>query len=179
MYFQLWSPWCRWNKLAILKALWCLGNIWVVYEDDEIALSLYTVAMGVHMWRAECLVGIADIFQRRGRTSESAQLLTEAKPLFEPALQSSRIVQLDARLAALAKTRTEEEQEKWKKMGTTEMVTITSITQNSNQSHNNEDGSIEVKVQITPNSMGHPIFSSGEKSGLIRRSQNRGNSNGE
>jgi hypothetical protein len=50
---------------------------------------------------------------------------------------------------------------------------------NSNQSNNNEDGSIEVKVQITLNSVDHPIFSSGKKSDLIRCSQNHWNSNGE
>jgi hypothetical protein len=57
------------TKLATMKALCCLGQLFNAEGDDETAFSLFTVAldaftfMDSHRWRAYCMVHIADIYQ--------------------------------------------------------------------------------------------------------------------
>ncbi|KAJ6555052.1 hypothetical protein DFH09DRAFT_1318549 [Mycena vulgaris] len=63
------------NKLAIMKALHSFGNMFVAFEDDETALSLFRIAflgfksMGIHRWRADCESRIKAILDRQGGLS--------------------------------------------------------------------------------------------------------------
>ncbi|KAJ7126024.1 hypothetical protein C8R44DRAFT_118563 [Mycena epipterygia] len=49
------------NKLALVKALYCFGNIFAAFDDDDSALSLLRIAfdgftfMEIHRWRAKCV----------------------------------------------------------------------------------------------------------------------------
>jgi hypothetical protein len=76
-----------------------------VEGDDETALSLFNVAldgftfMGVHHWRADCMVQIADILVNRGEVMKAVGLWKAARPLFERSSQMKDVIQLDAKLA--------------------------------------------------------------------------------
>ncbi|KAJ7237341.1 hypothetical protein C8J57DRAFT_127240 [Mycena rebaudengoi] len=93
------------NKLSIMKALHCLGIIFLAEGDDSTALSLLQVALDgltfidVHQWRADCMVHMGDIFQHQGKITESAELWKTARTLFERSLQSKDVNQIDARLS--------------------------------------------------------------------------------
>ncbi|KAJ7690808.1 hypothetical protein B0H17DRAFT_1134079 [Mycena rosella] len=77
------------NKLSIMKALRCLGQIAGAEGDDSTASSLFQVAldgftfMDVHWWRADCMVRIGEISIGRGELSESRRLFESARVLFE------------------------------------------------------------------------------------------------
>jgi hypothetical protein len=93
------------NKLTIMKALYCLGQIFVAQKDDETALSLFTVALeglaflDVHYWRACCMDQIADIRECRGEILESVELWKAARPLFQRSSQAKDVVRIDRKLA--------------------------------------------------------------------------------
>ncbi|KAJ7499990.1 hypothetical protein FB451DRAFT_48875 [Mycena latifolia] len=95
------------NKLTVMKALHCLGIIFLAQGDDDTALSLFEVAldgftfMDVHRFRGDCLAHMADIFQRRGDVIKSVELLKAARPLFERSSQAKNVAQIDARLSAV------------------------------------------------------------------------------
>ncbi|KAJ7095552.1 hypothetical protein C8R44DRAFT_989482 [Mycena epipterygia] len=95
------------ERIAITHALRCLGQIFVAQGDDETALSLFRVAldeltrMDVHWWRADCMVRIADIFERRTDVSKSVKLWKAARPLFERSLQTQCVALVDAELATV------------------------------------------------------------------------------
>ncbi|KAJ7288711.1 hypothetical protein C8J57DRAFT_1214804 [Mycena rebaudengoi] len=81
------------TKLDTMKALHCLGQLLAAGRDDESALSLFIVAldgftfMDVHRWRADCMVQIADIYEKRGEIQKSLGLWKMARPLFERSSQ--------------------------------------------------------------------------------------------
>ncbi|KAJ7288754.1 hypothetical protein C8J57DRAFT_1214848 [Mycena rebaudengoi] len=83
------------TKLATMKALCCLGQLFNAEGDDETALSLFTVAldaftfMDSHCWRAYCM----------GGGLKSAGLWKMARPLFERSSQTKDVTRLDMRLA--------------------------------------------------------------------------------
>jgi hypothetical protein len=95
------------EKLATTKALNCLGQIFVARGDDETARSLFTVAlgeftsMGVHQWRANCMVQNANIWERNGDLLKSVQLLKAAKPLFQKSSQAKDIDRIDMKVSAI------------------------------------------------------------------------------
>jgi hypothetical protein len=96
------------DRLAEMKALSCLGQISAAERDDETALSLFTVAldgftfMDVHHWRADCMVQIADIYEKRGDSWKSVELWKTARPLFERSSQANSVTWIDVRLAEVA-----------------------------------------------------------------------------
>ncbi|KAJ7770737.1 hypothetical protein B0H16DRAFT_1715391 [Mycena metata] len=57
------------ERVGTAHSLRCLGQIFLKHGDEETALSLFRVAleefsvMGVHRWRADCMMRIAEIFE--------------------------------------------------------------------------------------------------------------------
>ncbi|KAJ7288924.1 hypothetical protein C8J57DRAFT_1215009 [Mycena rebaudengoi] len=96
------------EQLAMMKALSCLGQLTVVEGDDETALSLFTVAldgftfMDVHCWRGDCMVQIADIYDKRGEPAKSVELWKTARPLFQRSSQANSVTWIDIRLSEVA-----------------------------------------------------------------------------
>jgi tetratricopeptide (TPR) repeat protein len=95
------------DKVYTMQAFRCLGKVFTAQQDDETALSLFAVAlngftfMDIHRWRAECMVEIADIWDRRGEVMKSAGLWKEARVLFERSSQIKDIAQINAKLEAV------------------------------------------------------------------------------
>ncbi|KAJ7263754.1 hypothetical protein C8J57DRAFT_1470563 [Mycena rebaudengoi] len=92
------------DKLAIMKAFRCLGQIFAVQGDVDTALSLFNVAldgftfMDVHRWRADCMVRIADIWNSRREVLRAVGLWKEARPLFERSSQAKDVARIDVKL---------------------------------------------------------------------------------
>ncbi|KAK6977230.1 ATPase-AAA-core domain-containing protein [Favolaschia claudopus] len=97
------------NKLALHKALACIGQIYLAQHDLATAHNLFTVAlegfvrMGVHHSRGRCLLYLGNIAEQEGRFGKAAELWTGARPLFEKSLQAKDVEKIDAKLARLAK----------------------------------------------------------------------------
>ncbi|KAK6977219.1 ATPase-AAA-core domain-containing protein [Favolaschia claudopus] len=93
------------NKLALNKALACIGQIYLAQCDLETAHNLFTVAlkgftqMGVHHDRARCLLYIGNIAEQEGNVGKATEVWTRARPLFEKSLQAKDVDKLDAKLA--------------------------------------------------------------------------------
>jgi hypothetical protein len=93
------------DKLAIMKAFRCLGQILAVQGDVDTALSLFAVAldgftfMDVHQWRADCMVRIAEIWESHGEIMRAVGLWKAARPLFTRSSQGRDVAQIDAKLA--------------------------------------------------------------------------------
>ncbi|KAF8184621.1 hypothetical protein K438DRAFT_1111867 [Mycena galopus ATCC 62051] len=93
------------NKLALHKALVCLGDVFMVSEDRGTAASLYTVAlegfthMDVHRSRAQCMLRLGDLENKHGHTCEAVALWKAARPLFKRSSQTKDVAHIDARLA--------------------------------------------------------------------------------
>ncbi|KAJ7245557.1 hypothetical protein C8J57DRAFT_1524276 [Mycena rebaudengoi] len=88
-----------------MQAFRCLGQIFLAEGDDETALSLFNVAldgftfMGVHRWRADCMVQIADILNGCGEAIKAIELWKAVRPLFECSSQMKDIIKVDKKLA--------------------------------------------------------------------------------
>jgi hypothetical protein len=95
------------DKLAIMKAFRCLGQISAVQGDDKTALSLFNVAldgftfMDVHQWRADCMVRIANIRKHCGEVLRAVGLWKAARPLFARSSQDRDVARIDANLATV------------------------------------------------------------------------------
>ncbi|KAJ7128307.1 hypothetical protein C8R44DRAFT_732646 [Mycena epipterygia] len=95
------------DKLALHKALQFMGQMFLSQGDEETAWSLFIVAlegftlMDIHHNRAQCMVCLGDISERRGDWEGAIQLWDEARQLFERSLQGKYLVQIDNRLAAV------------------------------------------------------------------------------
>jgi hypothetical protein len=95
------------DKLAIMKAFYCAGQIFGVQGDKETALSLFSVAldgftfMDVHQWRAGCMIQIADIWKSRGEVLRAVALWKAARPLFERSSHAIEVTRIDAELAII------------------------------------------------------------------------------
>ncbi|KAJ7735030.1 hypothetical protein B0H16DRAFT_135502 [Mycena metata] len=94
------------EKLAFYKALLFIGDLFI--DMDEVtAESLFIVAlagftfMDVHRSRAQCMLRLGDLAQKRGETTKAAELWTSARPLFERSLQAKDVAAIDMRLVAL------------------------------------------------------------------------------
>ncbi|KAJ7146595.1 hypothetical protein C8R44DRAFT_845687 [Mycena epipterygia] len=95
------------NKRALHKALQFLGDVFLTQGDLDTAGSLFTVAletftyMDIHHSRAECMVRLGDISEQTGNLMEAINFWKEAWPLFERALQTKEITQIDIKLTAV------------------------------------------------------------------------------
>ncbi|KAJ7735057.1 hypothetical protein B0H16DRAFT_1765640 [Mycena metata] len=94
------------RKLAFYKALLFIGDLFI--DVDEVtAESLFLVAlegftfMDVHRSRAQCMLRLGDIVQKRGKMTKAAELWTSARSLFERSLQAKDIAAIDMRLVTL------------------------------------------------------------------------------
>jgi hypothetical protein len=94
------------DKLALHKALLCLGDMFIVNTDGQIASNLYMLAlegftqMDVHRSRAQCMIRLGDLANKQGHTSKAMSLWQTARPLFERSLQAIDVAQIDVRLTA-------------------------------------------------------------------------------
>ncbi|KAJ7469043.1 hypothetical protein FB451DRAFT_1255624 [Mycena latifolia] len=92
------------QKLELHKALQFLGDLFILSGDEDTANSLFIVAlegftyMDIHRSRANCMIRLGDIADRRGDPGTARKLWTEARPLFERSRQSEDVSQLDIRL---------------------------------------------------------------------------------
>jgi tetratricopeptide (TPR) repeat protein len=95
------------QKHDLHNALRCLGDVFLLEGDNRTAENLFIVAlegytyMDVHCSRADCLVRLGDIMQKRGDLAGAKSVWMEARPLFERSLQAKGVGQVDSRLAAL------------------------------------------------------------------------------
>jgi hypothetical protein len=93
------------DKLQTMQAFRCLGQIFAAEGDNEMALSLFKVAldgftsMDVHHWREDCMVHIADILQDCGEVMKAIELWKAARFLFERSSQMKDIIKIDTKLA--------------------------------------------------------------------------------
>ncbi|KAJ7794302.1 hypothetical protein B0H14DRAFT_3159149 [Mycena olivaceomarginata] len=99
-----------WSSLVILgmyQALQFLGDIFLSYNDEDTAVSLFTVAlegftaMDVHRSRAECMLRLGDIHKRCNDLLGAVGHWKTARPLFKRSSQAKQIVQIDERLASV------------------------------------------------------------------------------
>ncbi|KAJ6506552.1 hypothetical protein C8R45DRAFT_1175600 [Mycena sanguinolenta] len=101
------------EKLAFHKALLFLGDVFMVNEDDDTALALYTVAlegfihMDVHRSQAQCMLRLGDLAQKHGNTTAAVAHWQAARPLFERSSQTKDVAEIDSRLATVEKSREE------------------------------------------------------------------------
>ncbi|KAJ7272477.1 hypothetical protein C8J57DRAFT_1507323 [Mycena rebaudengoi] len=99
-----------------MSAFRCLAQIFAALGEDETALNMFTIAldgfsfMDIHRWRADCMVHIADIFERRldsslymraGEVVKSVRLWKAARPLFERSSQAKDMTRINVKLAAV------------------------------------------------------------------------------
>ncbi|KAJ7935866.1 hypothetical protein B0H13DRAFT_1853979 [Mycena leptocephala] len=95
------------ENLGIHKALQFLGDIFHSHNDEESAVSLYTVAlegftqMDVHRSRAECMLHLGDISKGHGDLLRALELWETARPLFERSSQAKQVENIDERLASV------------------------------------------------------------------------------
>ncbi|KAJ7935862.1 hypothetical protein B0H13DRAFT_2462800 [Mycena leptocephala] len=95
------------EKLGIHRALQFLGDIFLASDDEDTAISLYTVAlegftqMDVHRSRAECMLHLGDISKGHGDLLNALELWETARPLFERSSQAKQVDKIDRRLASV------------------------------------------------------------------------------
>ncbi|KAJ7046392.1 hypothetical protein C8F04DRAFT_1064144 [Mycena alexandri] len=95
------------NRLAMMKAIRCLGHILAAHGDEETALQLFEVAlegftlMGVHGWAADCMLLISGILEKQERLEPAIDLLQKARPLFERSAQFKQVELIDSRVEML------------------------------------------------------------------------------
>jgi tetratricopeptide (TPR) repeat protein len=94
------------NKLAINKALRCLGDIFLVLGDKNTATTLFTIAlegfthMDVHRGRGDCMLRLGDIAEEQGDLHRAVGFWMSARPLFEVSSQSKDVAYLDTKHTA-------------------------------------------------------------------------------
>ncbi|KAJ7262925.1 hypothetical protein C8J57DRAFT_444969 [Mycena rebaudengoi] len=95
------------DKLVIMKAFRCLGQVIAAQRDHQTALRLFTLAldgltfMDIHRWRADCMVRIAYILEDQGEITKAVGLWKAARSLFERSSQIKYVTWVDAKLAAV------------------------------------------------------------------------------
>ncbi|KAJ7724012.1 hypothetical protein B0H16DRAFT_1786551 [Mycena metata] len=94
------------KKLAFYKALLFIGDLFI--DVDEVtAENLFIVAlegftfMDVHRSRAQCMLLLGDLAQKKAEITKAVELWTVARPLFERSLQAKDVAVIDMRLVAL------------------------------------------------------------------------------
>ncbi|KAJ7499999.1 hypothetical protein FB451DRAFT_1358984 [Mycena latifolia] len=97
------------QKLPMHKAICFLGDIFILEGNEATAHSLFEVAletftqMDIHHSRADCMLRLGDIANKRGHVSKAVELWSAARPLFERSLQATDVARIDTRLAAIDK----------------------------------------------------------------------------
>jgi hypothetical protein len=97
------------DKLALHKALLCLGDVFIVNTDEKTAENLYMLAlegftqMDVHRSRAQCMSHLGDLANKQGHISKAISLWQKAQTLFERSLQAKDVAHIDVRLSAAEK----------------------------------------------------------------------------
>jgi hypothetical protein len=97
------------EKLGIHKALQFLGDIFLAQADEDIAVSLFIVAldgftyMDVHRSRAECMLQLGDISKEHDGPCKAVEFWDAARPLFEKSSQVKGVELIDERLASVGK----------------------------------------------------------------------------
>ncbi|KAJ7765307.1 hypothetical protein B0H16DRAFT_416054 [Mycena metata] len=92
------------NIIAVYHALRCLGDVFLVQGEEETALSLLDVSLAgftaadIHRGRAECMLRMGDLFDRRGNGERAIEFWRMARPLFVRSLQAKEVAQVDERL---------------------------------------------------------------------------------
>ncbi|KAJ7116852.1 hypothetical protein C8R44DRAFT_854592 [Mycena epipterygia] len=92
-------------KLALHKALRCVGDVFLLEGDEDTAHNLFVVAlegftyMDVHRSRADCMLRLGDIAKNGGDLVKAGELWKEARPLFERSSQDKEMAKIDTRLA--------------------------------------------------------------------------------
>jgi hypothetical protein len=96
------------EKLGILKALQFLGDLFLTQDDEDTALSLFTVAldgftsMDVHRSRGECMLRLGDISKRHNNLLKALELWQAARPLFERSSQVKQVMNIEEMLAGIS-----------------------------------------------------------------------------
>jgi tetratricopeptide (TPR) repeat protein len=99
----------RTEKLGIYKALKFLGDVFLSQNDEQTAISLFTVAlvgftqMDVHRSRAECMLRFGDISMRHSDPLKAVEFWEAARPLFELSSQAKQVQGINERLAGISK----------------------------------------------------------------------------
>jgi hypothetical protein len=94
------------SKGAIAKALRCAGDL-LLEHDESTSLSLFSAAldtftfMDVHRDKADCMVRMASIFERRGERRNAVNILKEASSLYERSSQKQEIAKINTKLESL------------------------------------------------------------------------------
>ncbi|KAJ7131294.1 hypothetical protein C8R44DRAFT_731531 [Mycena epipterygia] len=95
------------EKLALYKALRCMGDVFLSAGDEDTAHSFFIVALegftdrDVHRNRADCMLRLGDIEKHGGNLLKAKGLWNMARPLFERSSQAKDIAQIDTRLASI------------------------------------------------------------------------------
>ncbi|KAJ7107003.1 hypothetical protein C8R44DRAFT_858093 [Mycena epipterygia] len=95
------------NKLALHRALRCVGDVFLSEGDEHTAHNLFVVAlegfthMDVHRSRADCMIRLGDITRHQGDLVKAAELWRQARSLFEWSSQAKDVAQIDTRLASI------------------------------------------------------------------------------
>jgi tetratricopeptide (TPR) repeat protein len=97
------------QKLGIYQALQFIGDVALVQNDENTAVSLFTTAlegftqMDVHRSRAECMLRLGDICKQNNDLTKATEHWTTARPLFEQSSQGKQVENIDKRLASVGK----------------------------------------------------------------------------
>ncbi|KAJ7290324.1 hypothetical protein C8J57DRAFT_1275703 [Mycena rebaudengoi] len=92
------------NQLATMKALRCLGDIFLIQGDEKSAMNLFEAAldgftfMDVHQFRADCMVRMADILGRKGDLEKPLGLMNSARVLYERSGRGNDVLFVDGRI---------------------------------------------------------------------------------
>ncbi|KAF7358750.1 ATPase-AAA-core domain-containing protein [Mycena sanguinolenta] len=94
------------DNLALQKALYFLGDRFMIDGDWNTAESLFTLAleglthMDVHCSRAQCILRLGELAETKGDLTAATDFWKSARPLFQRSLQTEEVSRIDARLAA-------------------------------------------------------------------------------
>ncbi|KAJ7277472.1 hypothetical protein C8J57DRAFT_1466013 [Mycena rebaudengoi] len=95
------------DKLAMMKALFCFGQIFFSQGDWDTALNLFNIAldgftfMDIHRLRGECMIHIANILEHRGELIKSLGLWKMARSLFVLSSQARDITKIDEKISTV------------------------------------------------------------------------------
>jgi hypothetical protein len=96
------------QKLGIYKALQFMGDGILAQDDEDTAITLFTVAlegftdMDVHRSRAECMLQLGDVCKQHDNLLEAMEHWNMARPLFERSSQAKQVEAIDKRLASVS-----------------------------------------------------------------------------
>ncbi|KAJ7833909.1 hypothetical protein B0H13DRAFT_1914366 [Mycena leptocephala] len=109
----------RTEKLGIYKALKFLGDVFLSHNDEQTAISLFTIAlegfteMDVHRSRAECMLQFGDISMGHGDLLKAVEFWERAKPLFDRSSQTKQVHCINERLAGISNDVLEQHKTTW------------------------------------------------------------------